>query len=133
MEFEKRRSPVKPIDLVALINIVFLLLIFFMLTSALAPPDTFDVELPESKQGQAGSAQPIVVLISGGGELALNADRITIGELEEALARAQEENPEARLLIKADAQATTGDVAAVLRRARAAGVERVGLATLGGS
>ncbi len=133
MEFEKRRSPVKPIDLVALINIVFLLLIFFMLTSALAPPDAFDVELPESKQGQAGSAQPIVVLISGGGELALNADRITIGELEEALARAQEENPEARLLIKADAQATTGDVAAVLRRARAAGVERVGLATLGGS
>lgn len=132
MEFAKRRSPVKPIDLVALINIVFLLLIFFMLTSALAPPDAFDVELPESRQGHGGSAEPIVVLISGDGEFALNADRITIGELRVALARAQAENPGARVLIKADARAMTSDVTAVLRRVRAAGIERVGLATLGG-
>lgn len=129
MEFGERRRESRAIDLVPLINIVFLLLIFFMLTSTLVTPDAFDVALPESKQGQPAEPQPVVILIGGDGSLALDNEPVSLSELEPALAAARAEDPGATLLIKADAQATTADVAAVLRRARAAGVERVGLAT----
>lgn len=129
MEFEGRRRLSGAIDLVPLINIVFLLLIFFMLTSTLATPDAFDVALPESRQGRAGTSQPIVVLIGGDGTLALNNEPVSLSGLEPGLAAARALSPAAPLLVKADAAATTADVAAVLRRARAAGVERVGLAT----
>ena len=129
MEFEGRRRVSRTLDLVPLINIVFLLLIFFMLTSTLATPDAFEVALPESKQGRDIGAQPLVILIAGDGGLALGDRPTVLADLQEAVAAARAERPEAPILIKADAQATTADVSAVLRRTRAAGVERVGLAT----
>ncbi len=129
MEFEKRRELPGAINLVPLINIVFLLLIFFMLTSTLATPDAFDVTLPESVHGEAAASQPIVILVSGEGALALNNEPVELSVLVRELTAAREARRDAPLMIKADARATTADVAAVLRRARAAGVERVGLAT----
>ena len=131
--FEGRRRASAAMDLVPLINIVFLLLIFFMLTSTLVTPDAFDVTPPESQQGDAAPAAPTVVLVGPDGALALNNEPVALSGLEPGLAAARVENPGSPLLIKADAQATTADVMAVLRRARAAGVERVGLATASGS
>lgn len=129
MSFEGRRRPTAAMDLVPLINIVFLLLIFFMLTSTLVTPDAFDVTPPQSQQGDAAPAPPTVVLVGPDGALALNNEPVALSQLEPGLAAARAESPGSPLLIKADAQATTADVMAVLRRARAAGMERVGLAT----
>ena len=133
MEFEGRQRLSVTVNLVPLINIVFLLLIFFMLTSTLTTPDAFDVTLPESTQGSEGEMDPIVVLIAGDGALALDNAPIALAALEAALAAARDARPLSAVLIKADARATTGDVATVLRRARAAGVEKVGLATASSS
>ncbi len=129
MQFEPRRPLREAINLVPLINIVFLLLIFFMLSSTLVKPDAFDVTLPESDQERAPPTEPIVILISGDGRVALNNQPIGLASLETALAAARAERQDATLLIKADAEATTADATAVLRQARAAGFKRVGLAT----
>jgi biopolymer transport protein ExbD len=129
MEFEGRKRVRGEINLVPLINIVFLLLVFFMLSSTLVTPDRFDVALPESARARAAESQPIVVLIDGAGGVAVNNRPVSLGELEPALARLVEAGPQAELLVKADAAATTADVVNVLRRARAAGLERVALAT----
>lgn len=128
MEFERRRRAGKSIDLVPLINIVFLLLIFFMLTSTLVVPDAFEVTPPESDRGRPGAADPAVVLISGEGALAFDNEPVALSQLEGRIAAARAARPGAPLLIKADGTATAGDVAAVLRRARAAGADKVGLA-----
>ena len=128
-EFEGRRRLKGEINLVPLINVVFLLLIFFMLSSTLATPDRFDVDLPESAQARASESEPIVVLVRPDGGVALNNRTLSIGELEPALSAARAAAPGAGVLLKADARATTADVVSVLRRARAAGIERVALAT----
>ena len=128
-EFEGKPPLKGEINLVPLINVVFLLLIFFMLTSTLATPDRFDVDLPESAQGRAGESEPIVVLIDDAGGFAVNNVAVAIGGLEPALAKARAAAPGAGMLLKADGRATTADVVNVLRRARAAGIERVALAT----
>jgi biopolymer transport protein ExbD len=127
-EFEGRRPLKGEINLVPLINVVFLLLIFFMLSSTLATPDRFDVDLPESARAQATESEPIVVMIDAGGGFAVNNAPVAIGDLEPALAAARAVAPDAAILLKADARATTADVVNVLRRARAAGIERVALA-----
>ena len=128
-DFEGRRPLKGGVNLVPLINVVFLLLIFFMLSSTLSTPDRFALDLPQSEAGRAREAEPATVLIDGGGNLALNNQPIALGALEPALAALRESAPDAGLLLKADAGATTADVVAVLRRARAAGIERVALAT----
>jgi biopolymer transport protein ExbD len=131
MEFEGRKPLEGGINLVPLINIVFLLLIFFMLSSTLVTPDQFDVDLPESSELRSSEAQPIAVLIAADGGLAVNNESLDLGDLEPALSRLLADNPAAGFLVKADAAATTADVVNVLRRARAAGIERVALATQG--
>lgn len=131
MEFPGRKPLKGGINLIPLINVVFLLLIFFMVSSTLVTPDRFDVELPDSDQARASSSRPLVVLVGADGGLALNNREVDLGDLEPLLAAARADNPDAGVLVKADAAATTGDVVNVLRRARAAGVERVAMATRG--
>ena len=131
MEIEGRKPLEGGINLVPLINIVFLLLIFFMLSSTLVTPDRFNVDLPEALETRSSEAQPIAVLISADGALAVNNESLDLGELEPAFSRLLADDPAAGILVKADAGATTADVVKVLRRARAAGIERVALATQG--
>ncbi len=133
MEFEGRKPLDGGINLVPLINIVFLLLIFFMLSSTLVTPDRFSVDLPESFDAHSTESSPISVLIGPDGALAVNNDAVGLGELEPAIALLLEDTPDAGVLVKADAAATTAQVVNVLRRARAAGVDRVALATQGAS
>ena len=131
MEFAGRKPLSDGINMVPLINIVFLLLIFFMLTSTLVTPDQFTIDLPESEQGRPAGSQPIVVLISADGGFAINNETLALGELEPKLSRLRAADPAAGIVVKADAQATTAAVVNVLRRARAARIERVALATQG--
>ena len=131
MDFEGRKPLEGGINLVPLINIVFLLLIFFMLSSTLVTPDRFNVDLPESADAQSSEADPISVLISADGALAVNNEPVDLGDLEPAISQLLLERPDSGVLVKADAGATTAQVVNVLRRARAAGVERVALATQG--
>ena len=131
MEFAGRKPLSDGINMVPLINIVFLLLIFFMLSSTLVTPDQFNVDLPESEQGRPAGSQPIVVLISADGGFAINNETLALGELEPRLAGLRAADPAAGIVVKADARATAAAVVNVLRRARAAGIERVALATQG--
>lgn len=131
MNFDGRKPLQDGINMVPLINIVFLLLIFFMLSSTLATPDRFDVELPDSEEGRRAGSQPIVVLITPEGDFAINNQPLALGDLEQKMAGLRAIDPGAGVLVKADARATTAAVVNVLRRARAAGIERVALATQG--
>lgn len=129
MKFAGRKPLSGGVNLVPLINIVFLLLIFFMVSSTFITPDEFNIDLPESEQVQVSQLQPIVVLIGVDGGLALNNRELDLDDLELSLAAALAIDPDAEVLIRADAEATTADVVNVLRRARAVGIERVAMAT----
>ena len=129
MKFAGRKPLSGDVNLVPLINIVFLLLIFFMVSSTFITPDEFNIDLPESEQVQVSQLQPIVVLIGVDGGLALNNRELDLDDLELSLAAALAIDPDAEVLIRADAEATTADVVNVLRGARAVGIERVAMAT----
>ena len=88
MEFAGRKPLSGGVNLVPLINIVFLLLIFFMVSSTFITPDEFNIDLPESEQVQVSQLQPIVVLIGVDGGLALNNRELDLDDLELSLAAA---------------------------------------------
>ena len=132
MQFESRARIKNRINLVPLINIVFLLLIFFMLSSTLITPDKFDITLPESKKGDSHESIPIVVLIRGDGKVAINNVTTTINELADLLLTEIEFGATPELMVRADASANTEDVISVLRQAKLANIESVAIATQGG-
>ncbi|MDO5706789.1 MAG: biopolymer transporter ExbD [Paracoccus sp. (in: a-proteobacteria)] len=61
-------------SIIPMINVVFLLLIFFLLTAQIAPAPPFDMTLPESHVDEAAQARDVLYL-SATGELAFNEAR----------------------------------------------------------
>ena len=129
MKFEGRKKIPHGINLVPLINIVFLLLIFFMLSTTLVTPDKFDIELPVSDKKDSRGTGPIVVLVNADGSVALNNTPLTMDQLSRFLESQIKTGLKPELMIRADASANTADVVSVLRQAKIAGIERVSLAT----
>lgn len=130
-----RRRPTKRPDderLLPLINIVFLLLVFFMVLGRIAPADPFKIEPTRSIAEGAAPETPVLIHIGRDGQLALEGEILPEAALIERLALARDTDTAKDIRVKADARAEAVRVAALLRALRAAGVERVRLLTVRG-
>lgn len=116
-----RRRRARPGDVVPMINIVFLLLVFFMLTATIVPPDPLQVTPPEA-EAEAGAAREAVLHVAADGGLALRAHRDA--EVFAALADWPADQP---LVVQADAALEGAAFAVLLRRLAEAGVAEAAL------
>ncbi len=130
MRFEPPRLKNDEERILPLINVVFLLLIFFMLVGKLAASDPFEIAPPRSaSEGPAGT-QEMLVLVGADGKLALDGKVLEETALEAAVAERLSASEETRVRLKADGRAEATQVIAVMERLRAAGVERLKLLTV---
>lgn len=125
----RRRQHSVTLDLTPLIDCIFQLLVFFLLTASFIATPNLGVELPKAST-QATTAQPrdLVVSITRAGKVMLSGQSIDIGELVTALRAKHKENPSSRVLIQADKKAYHGDVVRAMDAAKAAGFARLGVA-----
>ena len=113
-----------------LINVVFLLLIFFMAAGQLEITDPFKTAPPRSVSQERHDAEALVLTIGAEGRLALDGNVIEAGGLEAARARRLRDDPEVAVLLKADGMTRTGDVADMLELAQRSGVSNLALMTV---
>ncbi len=123
MQLSRKRRRPRAESVVPMINVVFLLLIFFLMTAQIAPPAPFDVELPTSEADAPADGQD-VLYVSAEGELAFNDVRA--GAVFDALALDERDGP---LLIRADARVPAAELAALLPRLSAIGITDTVLVT----
>ena len=109
-----------------LINVVFLLLIFFLLAGRLATTDPFPIEAPRSLGGERIGGHDLVVHIGADGGLAFNGSVVDESRLRNAIAHRANH---ATVRIKADGRVEARRVIAVMEVLREAGVERLELLT----
>lgn len=119
-------------NMLPMINVVFLLLIFFLISAQLAPPEPFAVEPPVAGNEDEGEAD-LTLYLSAGGEIGY---RDTVGEdalgaLEAARAEICGEACDAGmpLILRADAAVSAAEVAALLPELGARGFAQVLLVT----
>lgn len=118
-----RRASREPV--VPMINVVFLLLIFFLMTAQIVPPAPFDLDLPRA-QGDADAGEA-ALYISVTGEIAFEAAR---GDA--ALAAAVAQSRDTPLRLYADATLDAAILARVLAHLSDLGATRVEIVTEGG-
>jgi biopolymer transport protein ExbD len=123
-----QRSEPPPQDtedhILPLINIVFLLLIFFMVAGALTTPQAVDVEPPEAAvEGEEPGRDERTLYITADGALSLGQESVELAGLAAAVGEREE------ILLRADAAVEGVRVVAVMRALREAGLERVRLVT----
>jgi biopolymer transport protein ExbD len=131
---QRRRPPAHDDErILPLINIVFLLLIFFMLAGRLSGSDPFEVEPPASASDGPLGERTLELLIGRDGELALDGVVIAPADLDGAIAAQLGEGPAAKARIKADGGARAVDVLGVVERLNAAGIAELLLVTRAGA
>lgn len=128
------RSPGKRSDeerILPLINVVFLLLIFFMLAGRLSAPEPFEVEPPVSRSDGEVKPQEMLVLVGADGRIALDGEAMDEERFQAAVAE-RAAGDDARVRLKADGRAEATRVVAVMELLREAGLDRVELLTVPG-
>ena len=105
---------------IALINIVFLLLIFFMLTSS-AVNQGLDVDLPNAETAERINTQEIALSIGKDGEMMLENQKVTLDDLPAKIKALLEETGHDSLIIQGDRNIQFDLFGKVLDKAREAG------------
>ena len=95
------------VDMSPLIDIVFLLLIFFAVTTTFLEESAMDLELPESSTSEAMQSTRIVVEITASGEIRLQGEAVTVEQLEARIGDLSEEERE-RITVRADSSIELG-------------------------
>ena len=127
--FHKKNKKKRLPNLVPLINIVFLLLIFFMLSGTLTKKDFFEVDPPKSNTGARAEAPELVILISKDNKIALDNKLIKVNELEIILSKELENRNIEEVLIKVDGNAKSGILSQVIKHIRNVGIKRAAIVT----
>ncbi|MEM6533577.1 MAG: biopolymer transporter ExbD [Myxococcota bacterium] len=124
-----RRSPVE-VNLTPLIDIVFILLIFFLITSTFVTNEGIEVDKPSA--GSAEELSPsdsIAIALTKEGQYIHERSIFSKDELIERLAQYKEERSGATIIIQGDTEANLGKVVELMDLARKAGFGNVAIAT----
>ncbi len=136
MEFKKTRRPDPRMDITPLIDVVLLLVIFFMLTTTFIGTPAIKVKLPTSSAKEISKEQrEVKVTITKDGKLYVDprtgdtGGPISLKELGKLLNKVARENRETMVIIRADENTTHGDVVAVMDLAKNSGLNKLAIAT----
>ncbi len=129
--YRNARAPKASMNLPSLVDVVFLLLIFFMLTTTFSKVLTkLDIELPKSRAVTEQKTQNIIIEVGQEGKLALNGKAITLEELDKRLAELSMETPNEIVIIKADKEVAYGEVVKVMGICKSHKLNRLAMAAL---
>jgi len=120
-----RKRPL--ISLTPLIDVVFILLVFFMLASSFLDWRAIDLAAPTKLTGGAGATDGALLIEIQPDGLRLAAEPVSLGALTEQLRERIAARPEQRVLIKAHRGVPLQRTVDILDRLKAAGVEDVSL------
>jgi len=129
MRFKRRaRMEGSLIDMTPMVNVFFLLFIFFVFTSSFIFQPGIKVNLPKAVTGEIVQGESAVMIITKDDRTFLNEREISPDELLSKLKIMSRDK--ASLLIKADARASLGKVVEIWDLCRSEGVSQVSIATM---
>lgn len=129
MEFEVRKKIGTHLNIAPLIDVVFLLLIFFMLSSHFVTQSGIKITLPEASTGKLHPEQDLIIFITKDNRLYLNEERVTLDDLLDKLRIKVEEAEKKTVIIKADEKIDLGLAVKVMDIAKQAEAEGLVIST----
>jgi biopolymer transport protein ExbD len=116
------------VNLTPLIDMVFILLIFFLVTASFTKESGIDVNRPTAQTAIRQERGNLIVAIRKNGEIWIDNQMVDLRSVRAFVERLQAQNPEGTVIIMADKDARTGATVDVLDQVRLAGVSNVAIA-----
>lgn len=129
MQFHEKKRRKVIINITSLIDVLFLLLIFFMVSSTFVEQPGMKLELPESKSSSTEKIKELILEINSDQTMALNEEPVTLENLEEKFKSLLPSLEEKSLVLKADKNVPHGTVVKVMDLAKLSGLQKLIIAT----
>jgi len=118
------------INITPLIDIVFLLLIFFMLTTTFVESRGLQVKLPKASTASSSStAKNIVISVNKNNLIYINDTPVTMNKLSTEIRNLLKSSKDPLLVLRADADTKHGETVTIMDIAKQAGINRIAIAT----
>ena len=131
-----RRAPIsqavaeeEEINITPMLDVVFILLIFFIVTANFIKEPGLEVNRPDSETAEPTENAAILIAVGNAGEIYMDGRRIDKRQVKANVVRLLAENPQGSVVIQADEKATADTIMAVMDGAREAGVYNISLAS----
>jgi biopolymer transport protein ExbD len=127
----RRRSAVEEasIDMAPLIDMTFLLLIFFLLNTNFIKETGIEVKRPRAASGTELGGDIILVGVSAAGTIHMSGKRVDLSSVRPSVAQLRLKLPKAPVVVVADEGTRTGILMRVIDECKLAGVEEISIAT----
>jgi biopolymer transport protein ExbD len=116
------------IDITPMLDIVFIMLIFFVVTTSFVKESGIDVNRPTASTSERKETGNILVAISNDNNVWIDKRRIDPDAIRPNIERLHAENPEGAVVIQADKQSTSGLLVKVMDQIRLAGISNISIA-----
>ncbi|MEL6365707.1 MAG: biopolymer transporter ExbD [Pseudomonadota bacterium] len=117
------------VNMTPLLDIVFIMLIFFIVTAEFVKEPGRDPLRPEAESAEQVRLVGILVAITEENEIYINKEEVDIGEVRAIVEQLRRENPKGDAVIQADEGSQTRYLIEVMEQIRAAGVDEVNVST----
>ncbi len=124
----KRKADEATIDMTPMLDVVFIMLIFFIVTTSFIKEAGVDIEHPLAGTAVKKPKASILIGISSKGEIWISKEQIKVEAVRAKIGKMRLDNPEGAIVIQADIKAKAGVVLEVLDAVKAAGVSDVSIA-----
>ncbi len=121
----KRNRRKAQVNITSLIDVMFMLLLFFVVTTTFVEQPALQVDLPESKTATSGQVEEFVVTLNKEGVIFLNDRQLLSQGLLVELKKIAQNNTEASVVLKADQDVSYGKIIEIMDVIRESKVRRV--------
>ena len=121
--FSRPKRPTLSIDMAPLIDVVFLLLIFFMLTNSFTPPSV-PLALPKAPSNESADSPKVVVSLDAEGRISISETFVADADFEAGLKDTLRKNATSTVHFRGDKAMDYGIFLQFMTRARAAGANQ---------
>lgn len=116
------------IDMTPMLDIVFIMLIFFIVTTSFIKEAGIEVNKPQSDQASMPKAANIFIAITEDGDVWMDKRQIDVERVRANLERLLAEQPTDVVVVQADMESNHGVVVEVMDQIKAAGIDRISIA-----
>ena len=131
-----RRSPIssavaeeEDINLTPMLDVVFILLIFFIVTANFIKEPGLEVNRPDAETSSIQENAAILIAIGSTNDIWIDGRRIDVRQVKANITKLLADNPKGTVVIQADKKATADSIIAIMDQSREAGVYAISLAS----
>ena len=124
----RQRNTMRELNIAPLIDMVFILLIFFLVTTSFVKETGIDVQRPTASTASGNAKAAILVAVDAEDRIFFDHREIDVRAVRANVERALAENPEGTVVVVADKASRTGTTIMVMDGCRMAGADNVSLA-----